>query len=85
MAQTQMQVIVTINTNSEAFDDDAGGETARVLRVAAEVVQNAETLETLASTIRENQDLRDINGNKVAKIAVRYTEVLGPRGKKVSR
>jgi hypothetical protein len=62
-----------VNTSNAAFEDNAGGETARVLRVAAERLQYAETLESLADAANSEPDLRDINGNKVGKIKVQYS------------
>jgi len=62
-----MDITITINTDNAAFEDNAGGEIARILRVtAAQFEENEGYLEKAV----HGTPCRDFNGNTVGRIEV---------------
>lgn len=59
-----MKATISINANNAAFKNEAGTETARILRQLADDLEGRDLLPG------ESTNLRDINGNKVGRFEV---------------
>lgn len=62
-----MKLVLQIDCDNAAFEDDCNGEIARILRVAAKIANNDPR--AMAAGIR----LRDVNGNNVGYMQINDT------------